>query len=94
MNLSNVVDTIRGLDLEGALGLQPVWPKVALELEGNDVVMVRFKQKRRGRPILEGHRVAEMDEAVVPATMFDNGLASASLADKLRAALGQPDSGS
>ena len=70
-SLTGMIEQIRGFDLERALGLRAVTPKVALELDCDEVALVRLKAARRGRPILEVHRVQREDEACVPATLFD-----------------------
>ena len=44
--LAEMLDRIRGLDLERALGLRPVAPRVAVELDRDALSLVRLRVKR------------------------------------------------
>ena len=48
--LTNIIETLRAVDLERTLGLQAAPPPVAVELDRRELVLVRLKAKRRGRP--------------------------------------------
>jgi Tfp pilus assembly PilM family ATPase len=74
-SVSGVIDQLRGLDFERALGLRPEYPRLGLELERHSMALVRIKKKKRkGRPQLESFRVQPLDEAGVPATISDGEL--------------------
>lgn len=80
-----MLDRLRSFDMERALGLRPVWPRVALELDGRAVTLVRIRKRRRGAPLLEAHRVCELAEPAVPSTVFDaNGQPGEELGRRLR----------
>jgi hypothetical protein len=84
--LSEILDRVRGLDLERALGLRPPAPGVALELDRDAVSLVRLRRLKRGAPpALEGHRVERSEPPVVPASIFDQSpLGEGELAQGLR----------
>jgi type IV pilus assembly protein PilM len=44
---------------------------VALDLDQQEVQLVRLKQRRRGLPLLEAHQRRELPEAVLPASIFE-----------------------
>jgi type IV pilus assembly protein PilM len=64
-------EALRGFDVERALGLRPPNPRVAVELDRDDYVLVRVKRGRRGVPVLDGHAIEHLAEPGVPATLFD-----------------------
>lgn len=70
-SLSGMLERIRGVDLERALGLRPAAPRVAIELERGAIALVRLRTKRGSRPTIEGMRVTRTEEALVPASIFD-----------------------
>ena len=70
-SISDILERVRGIDVERALGLRPAWPKVALALDGREVSLVRLKTRRRAAPVLEAFQLNELDEAGVPATLSD-----------------------
>lgn len=84
-SISEMLDRIRGLDLERALGLRPAAPGVAVELDRNALSLVRLRRVKRGAPpTLEGHRVAQVEQPAVPASIFDqNSLGQEALTQKL-----------
>lgn len=85
MPLSQLLERLRGLDLERTLGLQPDYPPVALALDRREVALVRLKRRRRGRPLLEAHQFSELEESWVPASIFQNHMGSiVDLAARLR----------
>ena len=43
-----------------------------MEIDRKEVVLVRFKAKRRGKPLLEAHAVRPMPEDVMPSSIFDH----------------------
>jgi hypothetical protein len=84
-SLKDMLDRLRSNELERGLGLRPVYPSVALELDRNSMTLVALKVKRRGRPVLESYRVQESGEGDVPATIVDQNTADpAELAQRLR----------
>ena len=71
-SISDVLERVRGIDLEHALGLRPARPQVALALDGREVSLVRLKKgRRRAGPTLEAQQCFELDEAAVPTTLSD-----------------------
>ena len=71
-SISDIVERVRGLDVERALGLRPARPRVALALDGCQMSLVRLKKiRRRAAPILESHQCMDLDEATVPTTLAD-----------------------
>jgi type IV pilus assembly protein PilM len=84
-SLSDMVEQLRGLNLERAIGLRPECPRVALEFERKSISLVRLKTKRRRRPVLESYRVQTLNEPGVPATISDPDLIEQSrLAESLQ----------
>jgi len=80
--LSDILDRIRGIDLERTLGLRPASPRVAIELDGEKLSFVRVKPRRGNPPVLEGHQIRTLDDAGVPATLFDTQIASTAVLSK------------
>jgi Tfp pilus assembly PilM family ATPase len=70
-SISDIVERIRGIDLESALGLRPNWPKVSLALDGREMSVVRLRTPRGTAPVLEAFELRELEEAGVPATLSD-----------------------
>ena len=68
--LDNIVDRIRGLDLERRLGLTPNYPPVAIEFDRQDVSLVRLKKGRRNALSLEAHQALPMPEQTVSASVL------------------------
>jgi hypothetical protein len=88
-SLSEMMDRIRGLDLERALGLRAAPPRIALEVDGHEFSLVRMRAKRGSPPVLEDHRVERFDEPGVPSSIFDqNSVRSADLTERFRRLLG------
>lgn len=84
-SISEMLDRIRGLDLERALGLRAAPPRIALEVDRHEFSLVRMKAKRGGPPVLEGHRVERFDEPGVPSSIFEqNSVGSAELTERFR----------
>lgn len=75
--LGNVIEQLRGVDLERAVGLRPAYPRLALELDRRAMTVVRLRPRRRGRLLLDAYRVEEAGEADVPATIFDQSTSGA-----------------
>jgi type IV pilus assembly protein PilM len=86
IGLSEVVERLRGADVERALGLRPAYPPVALALDQHDAALVRLKRRGgRRRPLLEAYQVRRRVEPWVPASIFQNQAgADAELAADLR----------
>jgi hypothetical protein len=72
-SFADIVDRIRGFDIERTLGLRAAAPRVAIELDGNVLSLVRLRTKRGARPTLEAHAIEHVSEPAVPASMFDHG---------------------
>jgi len=70
-SLSEMIERFRGLRLEAALGLRPVYPHVALELDQDEITLVRLKRKRGQPPVLDGHYERKFGGATVPSTIYD-----------------------
>ena len=71
-SISEILERVRGIDLERALGLHPARPLVALSLDDHEISLVRLRKKnRRSGPMLEAHQCANLDAATVPTTLSD-----------------------
>ena len=68
-SLSDMLDRLRGFDLERKLGLRPEHPAMALEIDRSALTLVRLKAKRRGRPQLESFRVQTLAAEQFPTTI-------------------------
>ena len=87
-SLSEMMDRIRGLDLERALGLHAAPPRIALEADRNEFSLVRMRAKRGSPPVLEEHRVEHFEDPGVPSSIFDkNSVRSAELTERFRGLL-------
>ena len=67
-SLAEMLKQLRGFDLERTMGLRPPCPDVALELDPRSMTLVRLKPKRH---TIEAFQIRTLDEAGVPATIFD-----------------------
>jgi Tfp pilus assembly PilM family ATPase len=76
-SLANILEQLRGFDVEHAMGLRPPCPDVALELDRQSMTLVRLKPKRRRRPTLEAYKIQMSNTAGVPATIFDQEMIGA-----------------
>ncbi len=74
--LASVLDTVRRLDLEQIAGLRPDYPPVALEMNRREMVLVRVRRRRRGRPELEAQQLRPMPDHGVGASIFRPNLGS------------------
>jgi len=84
-SISDMIEQLRGLDIERRLGLRPEYPRVALELDRGALTLVRLKAKRRGRPQLETFQVQTLATEQLPRTIADPSLAGLDgLGDSLR----------
>jgi len=87
-SLSEMIDRIRGLDLERALGLHAAPPRIALEADRHEFSLVRMRAKRGSPPVLEEHRVESFEDPGVPSSIFDkNSVRSAELTERFRGLL-------
>lgn len=87
-SLGELVERVRGFDVERSLGLRPALPGLALELDGHTLSAVRVKARRRGGPALAGHNVRTLEGPTVPATIFDPwGVPGAELGEQARGAV-------
>ena len=68
--LSDMLNRLRGLEPEAVFGLKPPYPPVALQVSPGEAVLVRVKQRRRGRPLLETYQVREISDPVIPSSIF------------------------
>ena len=85
-SVSEMIDQLRGFDLERKLGLRPEHPRMALEIDRSALTLVRLKAKRRGRLQLESYRVQTLAAEQVPTTISDPNLAGLEgLAQPMRA---------
>ena len=55
--LDPILARVRSFDPEALLSLRPKYPPVAVEIERGRLTLVRVKQKRRQRPLLEAFRI-------------------------------------
>jgi hypothetical protein len=69
-NLSDIIEKVKGIDPERVIGLRPPYPPVALQLSGDEALLVRLKRKRRGKPLLEAHLARPIPEKSMPASIF------------------------
>jgi len=53
-----------------AVGLRPVYPRVALDLEQRVISLVRCKSRRGRKPLLEAHVQLSLDAPVLPDSIF------------------------
>ena len=68
-----------------AVGLRPVYPPVALDLEQRVISLVRFKSRRGRKPLLEAHVQRALDVPVLPDSIFQPATRKTpDLADRLR----------
>ena len=83
--VSDIVDRLRGLQVDALLGLRPPYPPVAVEFDREEAVLVRVKHKRRGKPLLEAHAVRSLPTDCIPASIFQQPAgASTELVGRLR----------
>ncbi len=82
--LTDIVDRIRGFDLERTAGLRPNYPPVALELDGSEIVLVRLKRHRRGKPALEAHRQRPLPEPTAGSILRPNLAAPEQVSQQIR----------
>jgi type IV pilus assembly protein PilM len=77
----SVIDPIlarfRRFDPEAFLDLRPAYPPVAVEIDRGQLTLVRVKQRKRARQILEAFRIQPAPEHAVGATIFRPNLGSA-----------------
>jgi hypothetical protein len=68
-----------------AVGLRPVYPPVALDLEQRVISLVRFKSRRGRKPLLEAHVQRALDVPVLPDSIFQPATKKTpDLVDRLR----------
>jgi type IV pilus assembly protein PilM len=86
--LSDIVDRIRGGLVSRVPAMRPNYPPVAIEMDADEVVLVRLKRKRRGNPELEAHLSREMPADSKRTSMFRPTLGAADeVTAKVRALL-------
>jgi len=83
-SITDMLDRLKGLEPEAALGLKPPYPPVALQIGPGEAALVRVRRRRRGRPLLEALRVRPLPEPYIPASIFQPVTGSA---DELSAPL-------
>lgn len=69
--VTEYVERVRGAAADALSRLRPPYPPVAMEVDRDEVVMVRFKAKHRSKPLLEAQAVRPMPENSMPASIFD-----------------------
>jgi len=69
-SLTNLVDRVRGVNLDRVLGLRPPYPPVVLELDTDEVRLVRMKRRRGGHLLLEAHSQRPLPPGSVPDSIF------------------------
>jgi type IV pilus assembly protein PilM len=74
-NLASILAPIRHLDLERIRGLRPHFPAVAVELEPEQMTLVRLK-RARGKLTLEAHETVPLPEASVGTSIFRPNIGS------------------
>lgn len=67
--LSQIIERVRGADVERALGLRPNYPGLTLGVDGKQAALVRIKPGRSAT--LEAYRSREFDHAM-PQSLFDS----------------------
>jgi type IV pilus assembly protein PilM len=70
--LKEQFERVRGTAVDVMSRLRPPYPPVAMEVDRKEVVLVRFKAKQRGKPLLEAHAVRPMPDNVMPSSIFDH----------------------
>jgi hypothetical protein len=65
------VERMRGATMDALSRLRPPFPPVAMEVDRNEIVLVRCKAKRGGKPLLEAQAVRPMPEDTMPSSIFD-----------------------
>lgn len=73
--LTDMIGSMRHLDLEKVRGLRPSFPPVAVEINRQEMVLVRLK-RRRGRLSLEAHQVRPLPDASVGTSIIRPNLGS------------------
>jgi hypothetical protein len=68
--ITDILDRLRAMEPEAALGLRPPYPPVAVQVSPGEVALVRVKKRRRGKPLLEAHQVRPIESPVIPPSIF------------------------
>ncbi len=68
--LASTAEKILGKVQARLPALRPSYPPVAVEVEGDSLVLVRLRTKGRGKPVLEAHKVAALAGAAGSPTLF------------------------
>jgi hypothetical protein len=71
-SVTEYVERVRGAAVNALSRLRPPYPPVAMEIDRKEVVLVRFKAKHRGKPLLEAHAVRPMPAEAMPSSIFDH----------------------
>jgi len=83
--LNALLDRLRVLQLDRALGLRPPYPPVAIQVDSETLSLVRLKPRRRGPSLLYAVHVMELDAPCVPVSIFQaRPIAIDELAQRLR----------
>lgn len=81
----NALDGLRRLGLDRMVRLRPHYPPVVLEIDGEEIVLLRLKNRSRGAPVLEAHLSRPIEGAGIPASIFEPvPTANNGLAEKVR----------
>jgi hypothetical protein len=82
---THTLNGLRQFRLSNVIRLRPHYPPVALEIDRDEIVLVRVKSRSRGGLVLEAHQSRPVEGEGIPASIFEpvppiaNGLA-----DKIR----------
>jgi Tfp pilus assembly PilM family ATPase len=69
-SINDILERLRSLEPEAALGLKPPYPPVALQITPGEAALVRVRRKSRGRPLLEALLARPIPEPCIPASIF------------------------
>lgn len=68
--MSSIRDAARRLDLERFGDLRPAYPPVAFEVVRGEILAVRLRPRRRGKPTLESHQMRKLSETTVGSSIL------------------------
>jgi Tfp pilus assembly PilM family ATPase len=76
-SLASLMEPIRRLDLERFAALRASSPPVAVELDRDEMLLVRLRRRRRGNPDLEAHAARPMPDHAAEGSILRPGLGAA-----------------
>jgi type IV pilus assembly protein PilM len=74
ISLASLLEPMRRLDLERFVALRPSSPPVAVELNRDEMMLVRIRRRRRGNPQLEAFAARPMPESTSAGSILRPGL--------------------